>query len=150
MKKIKKICAGLISAAVLTASMVTGSSAVLLGGLGGDANGDGVVNLIDMSVIYGYISNPENQINFDNADVNTDGYVTVIDYFMLGWHLNGSDNKGDVNSDGAIDSLDFAIMTRFLNRQPLSYFQYFNGDIDNDGYVTLLDWNLLRDMILEV
>ena len=46
----------------------------------GDANGDGEVNVNDVTVVINYIleKNPTPFV-FDNADVNGDGGVTVLD-----------------------------------------------------------------------
>lgn len=46
----------------------------------GDANGDGIVNVLDVIAIVGYFSgeNPE-QFCFYNADVNQDGNIDVLD-----------------------------------------------------------------------
>lgn len=148
MKKIKKICAGLISAAVITASMVTSSSAVLRGSLGGDANGDGVVNITDAFYLYDYISGFETQINYYNADVNTDGYLTEADVLILFAHIDGFDNKGDVNNDGDIDAMDLACMVSFLVGNQVSYLHCFNADMDNDGYITSVDKDILRGILL--
>jgi hypothetical protein len=53
---------------------------VVPGGLPGDANGDGFVNVLDIITISNYIMlmNPV-PFNFNNADVNGDGIINVLD-----------------------------------------------------------------------
>ena len=48
--------------------------------LPGDANGDGVVNILDVITIASYImgQNPESFV-FENADVNGDGIINILD-----------------------------------------------------------------------
>lgn len=149
MRKIKKLCTGILSLAVLGASLTINSSAVLLGDLGGDVNNDGVVDRNDAFVLFNYVTGyGQPQINYYNSDVNTDGYVNEEDFLILFDHLDGFDYKGDVNNDGQVNSTDLTLVNRFINGQILSYFHYFNADIDNDGYVTNLDRDLLKQIIL--
>ncbi len=53
---------------------------VILYSLPGDANGDGVVDVLDVTTIIQYFSNPDlYPFCFNNADVNGDGRVDVLD-----------------------------------------------------------------------
>ena len=48
--------------------------------LEGDANGDGVVDVADITTIASYIlGNTPSQFVFENADVDKDGQITVSD-----------------------------------------------------------------------
>ena len=61
---------------VLDDVAITGESGTLLG----DADGNGVVNVIDVMTVVNYIINGSNQIFiFGNADVNGDGVINVMD-----------------------------------------------------------------------
>ena len=51
--------------------------------LSGDANNDGVVNVLDLIRIKRYIADKSVDINTENADVNGDGAVNAIDVYAL-------------------------------------------------------------------
>ena len=51
--------------------------------LSGDANNDGVVNVLDLIRIKRYIADKSVAINTENADVNGDGAVNAIDVYAL-------------------------------------------------------------------
>ncbi len=57
---------------------------VVLPGLPGDSNGDGVVNVLDAITTVGYFvgNNPE-PFCFDNADVNGDGIINILDVILI-------------------------------------------------------------------
>ena len=53
---------------------------VTLSGLTGDANGDGIVNVLDLITVVHYFTNQHTGLFcFENADINQDGQINVID-----------------------------------------------------------------------
>lgn len=57
---------------------------VVVAPLTGDANGDGVINVLDVIAISNYyIGEPSDDFCFDNADVNGDGMVNILDIIAL-------------------------------------------------------------------
>src|SRR5206468_308419 len=72
-----------ITATDTVTSSITGTSGgITVGGIHGDANGDGVVNVADVFYLINYLftSGPP---PVGPADVNGDGLVTVADIFYL-------------------------------------------------------------------
>ncbi|WP_027630848.1 cellulase family glycosylhydrolase [Ruminiclostridium cellobioparum] len=51
--------------------------------LTGDANDDGLVDMLDCALIKQYILNPDTIINKQNADMNNDGEINSIDFALL-------------------------------------------------------------------
>ncbi len=53
---------------------------VNLSGIAGDANGDGIVNVLDLIAVVHFFTNQQTGLFcFDNADINHDGVINVID-----------------------------------------------------------------------
>jgi agmatine deiminase len=53
---------------------------ITLSGITGDANGDGIVNVLDLiSVVHYFTDQQTGLFCFDNADINHDGLINVID-----------------------------------------------------------------------
>jgi len=50
-----------------------------------------------------------------NADLNDDGFVTVIDFLILRSLLNTTDPLADLNGDGFVTVIDFLILRSLLN-----------------------------------
>ena len=63
-------------------------------GLRGDVNGDGSVNIIDVTALINYLlGGSASDINMTAADCNTDGSVTIIDVTaLINYLLGGSWN----------------------------------------------------------
>ena len=52
--------------------------------VGGDANGDGVVNISDVTALISYLLGGSGSgINLSNADVNSDGDINIMDVTTL-------------------------------------------------------------------
>ena len=48
--------------------------------LKGDADNDGLINIMDVTVIINYILNKNpSPFSFNNADVNGDGFINMLD-----------------------------------------------------------------------
>lgn len=62
-----------------------GSSYVETVSMYGDINSDGVVNVLDASVLCKYLLKDDNnaKISFKNADINNDGILNIVDYCEL-------------------------------------------------------------------
>ncbi|HQA56764.1 MAG TPA: dockerin type I repeat-containing protein, partial [Acetivibrio sp.] len=69
--------------------------------------------------------------------------------------------KGDINLDGAVDSLDLSLLKRFVLRKwpnrdvmypepygKLSPEEFTNGDVNSDNVIDSLDVSLLKRFIL--
>ena len=64
---------------VLDDVQITGSASHI-----GDANGDGIVNVMDVMAVVSYIiDSAPNPFLFNNADVNQDGIVNVMDAMAI-------------------------------------------------------------------
>lgn len=113
-------------------------SAVPLNSISGDANGDGVINILDITTVVAYmlLQNPAPFI-FNAADVNSDGNINVLDIIgIVQLVLNGNkssvaENNQDefflnpayikfdkegigISSDGNIAGLQFKILLQDL------------------------------------
>ena len=49
----------------------------------GDVNGDGVVNIADVTALIDYLLGSGGSVNVDVADVNSDGAVNIADVTAL-------------------------------------------------------------------
>ena len=52
----------------------------------GDINGDGVIDILDATLLGKYLSNPEKNLSADQlkaADINQDGKITLEDLTLL-------------------------------------------------------------------
>lgn len=61
--------------------------------IGGDSNGDGVVNMLDVMASLKYISGNKTSTLRDSVDTNVDGKVNVQDVLLILKHVLG-DNAG--------------------------------------------------------
>ena len=122
---------------------VTGSSSVLLG----DVNGDGAVNIADVTALIDLLLNGTSYYNAA-ADMNQDGSVNIADVTaLIDYLLNGGGKKGDVNNDGQVNIADVTALIDFLlngiasiNRQ--------NADVNSDGHINIADVTALIDYLL--
>ncbi len=73
---------------------------VVLSGMDGDANGDGVVNVLDIIVVSQFFTGQHTGLFcFDNADVNQDGIINVMDIIgIIGifTDIDGFGKQGEV------------------------------------------------------
>jgi len=77
---VSRLCYGDVTGEIVVESDVLEEVEMNLDILAGDANGDGVVNLLDVIMIANYSTGqvPDN-FCFNNADVNSDGIINIID-----------------------------------------------------------------------
>ncbi|MBR5011066.1 MAG: dockerin type I repeat-containing protein [Clostridia bacterium] len=59
--------------------------------VGGDTNGDGVVNVLDVLASLRYISGNKTGTRYDSVDVNGDGIVALSDTMLIIRHVLGYD-----------------------------------------------------------
>ena len=79
--------------------------------LGGDANGDSVVDVADLGVLGANFN--QSNMTFADGDFNDDGLVDVADLGILGANFNADDmqwDTGDFNLDGMTDVADLGIL----------------------------------------
>lgn len=116
----------------------------------GDANGDGTVDVSDITAIASYIlgRSPSNFVK-RNADVNEDGYIDVSDITGTAAIILGTDViPGDANDDEIVDVSDItAIASHILGKDPL-FFNPKNADANRDGAIDISDITTTAGIIL--
>ena len=130
----------------------------------GDVDDNGGLNLKDVAVIGRYLDiNYNVKLNYQqlkNADINGDGRVNKIDYFLLNRALAKWDGYtdilpdspitnyilyGDVNEDGEITEEDSTLLSNYLNNNTkISDQALKNSDVNGDGKVNIIDLGLLQ------
>lgn len=116
----------------------------------GDVNGDGIVSSDDASLILQYImgeiSFTERQ--FKAADMNKDGEVGPSDYVKLCNKIEEMYQKGDVNTDGVVDSKDLELVQKHLRGEvEFNQAQKKLADMNNDNSIDAMDTYLLIEEI---
>ena len=113
----------------------------------GDINDDGSIDAIDIALLQKYLRNKSTPINLDNADLNGDEYISMLDVNVL---LNlvkaAGKGTGDVDGDGKIDSRDVQTLTAYLARQTVTL-NPANADLNGDGAIDELDLKILEEVI---
>ncbi len=102
MKKIASfvLCILIIAASTVFVSAYEGENYILFSDtskvdiptnqhIGGDSNGDGAVNLLDVIASIKYILGDKSNSLRDSVDVNSDGTVTVSDALLIIKHVLG-------------------------------------------------------------
>lgn len=118
--------------------------------LRGDANGDGVVDVTDITMIAAYIlgHNPEGII-LPNADANGDNYIDVTDITEVAKIILGLDVKlGDANGDGTVDVSDITAVASYILGNPVAEFNTKNADANQDGAIDVSDITTIAGFIL--
>ena len=130
----------------------------------GDVDDNGGLNLKDVAVIGRYLDiNYNVKLNYQqlkNADINVDGRVNKIDYFLLNRALAKWDGYtdilpdspitnyilyGDINEDGEITEEDSTLLSNYLNNNTkISDQALKNSDVNGDGKVNIIDLGLLQ------
>ena len=122
----------------------------------GDANEDGIIDLIDALAVMEYLSSNSGltKQGIKNADVNADGKVNNVDSLLImqynsGWYddanlplapLNNYQMYGDVNEDGTVDNFDTIELLKYLSgTQTLTKQAFKNADVNDDGIVNNVD-----------
>ncbi len=122
---------------------VTGSSGVMLG----DVNGDGAVNIADVTALIDLLLNGTSNNNAA-ADMNQDGSVNIADVTaLIDYLLNGGAKRGDVNNDGKINIADVTALIDYLLNGTTSINRQ-NADVNSDGQINIADVTALIDVLL--
>ncbi len=130
-----------------TAAVGIGSGQVVLNvTLGGDVNGDGLLNSLDFDAIYSVIFNRHGggvqpYPSYLSADVNGDGVVNQLDVtYELNHYFRTS--YGDANLDHATDFGDFQSLLNHWQASGAAI-GWAQADFNGDGVVDFLDFQIL-------
>lgn len=122
---------------------VTGSSSVMLG----DVNGDGAVNIADVTALIDLLLNGTSNNNAA-ADMNQDGSINIADVTaLIDYLLNSGAKRGDVNNDGKVNIADVTALIDYLLNGTTSINRQ-NADVDSDGQINIADVTALIDVLL--
>lgn len=156
---VKALRAGtaVITAATTDGSQLKAQCQVIVVGGGtpsskpGDVNGDGKVDVNDMTALVQYLLTGDSTgINLDNADVNGDGKVDINDINSLYNLLDGTQTimTGDADGSGKVDINDLTTIIKYLLNGDSEHFNLINSDVDGDGRVTIDDVTSLINLLL--
>ena len=128
----------------------------------GDVNEDGEFTSVDLSMLVSHVEGKtkiENQA-LENADINADGKVNLIDVELARGILAGAYEHtltqplknyvlyGDVNEDGKFEAVDLAMLVSHVEGKTKIENQALkNADINADGKVNLTDVELARGIL---
>lgn len=71
-----------------------------------------------------------------------------IDWFTFGEATNNG-TKGDLNGDGSINSIDFALLRlHLLGTTPLTGTNFSNADVNGECSVNSIDFAIMRQYLL--
>lgn len=119
--------------------------------VGGDVNGDGAVDIADLSVLGQYFSGATREVCAGGSDVNGDGAIDIADLSVLGSHLSGRGgapadpacqyDRGDVNGDGGVDIGDVVAINGFLFAGTVDDICDVHADVNGDAGVDIADFS---------
>lgn len=113
----------------------------------GDVNGDGSINIADVTALIDLLLNGASYYNAP-ADLNQDGSVNIADVTaLLDYLLNGGGKKGDVNNDGKVSIADATALIDYLLNGTASINRN-NADMNGDGQISIADVTALIDYLL--
>lgn len=121
----------------------------------GDANGDGIVNIRDITMIQSYLENIE-EMDYNaqtRADVDKDKKISLNDVKLIQKKEDGVITDlpvmmGDVNNDGIVDDLDATEIQKYISEMvSLDPKQLAIADVDCNDYVDIIDTNIIREYI---
>ena len=132
--------------------------------LKGDVNGDGKVTQEDAKLINRYYAGDNVEINMDNADMNDDGKISLLDVSKVEDLANELDPKkfninystgghfGDVDGNGYIDMKDAILLRNYVNNNVNTDKEIFINytDVNRDGKVDINDVNAITDLLRNV
>lgn len=112
----------------------------------GDADNNGKVTMYDAAYVEEYVKygSHRGSINLMAADVNGDGIVNFIDFYILqDYEMKGNPSTllirwGDVNSDGKVNIADYMKLSRVVAEDPtvhLSSAESRRADVNYDGKI---------------
>lgn len=167
-KKYAALCAVLPCLLINSLSLTTSAISVNLSGYG-DVNGDGSVNVFDISLIQGGNLTTKQKVYADlNADgvVNNDDINIIVDIniernqesvskYQLSWYsrygnVPVTSRYGDVDFNGTLNVIDINLIYQYLNgKGTLSPRQRVYADLNANGYVDSEDADLIKYIYLE-
>ncbi|MBR1374363.1 peptidoglycan DD-metalloendopeptidase family protein [bacterium] len=102
----------------------------------GDVNKDGVVDIIDLSILVKYLNSGNNNNSTYNqlGDLNNDGSFDIVDVSRMTMMLTGK-MKGDVNGDGKVDNADVELIKNHIFNKTYDP----RADINDDGKISGTD-----------
>ena len=143
----KQVGSSVITARIKNTSLSASYTIMVVQGLRGDVNGDGVVNISDVTALITLLLNGT-AANNPLCDVNGDGQMTVSDITtLLTMLLNGERKVGDVNNDGLVNVVDVTVLIEYLLKGQ-GQINLSNADINDDGQITIVDVTMLINMVL--
>jgi len=81
------------------------------------------------------------------------GYLFNLSSWKFSKNGGGENNgtKGDLNADGNVNSIDFALLKlHLLGQTPLTGTNLSNADLDGDTKVNSIDFGLLKQYLLGI
>lgn len=113
------------------------ASGTLLGTLSDVSTGDWDV-YVNKSTNINNVTGKQDIVLVFSGPVNIDSFV---------FSAKAAGNKGDVNGDGDIDSIDFSLLKSYILKKDTALNEEA-ADINSDGYVDALDFSKLKSMLL--
>ena len=81
----------------------------------------------------------------------TSKHLDQLEAYMLQIGATADEKRGDANSDGNVNSLDFALLRmHLLGITPLTGKNLLNADVNGDGNANAIDFALLRQYLLGI
>lgn len=153
--KIRKIAAMLMATTIIgcaATAMSASAAAYKMKVMKGDVNGDGRIDITDQIIVNNYVIGvkPISKVYKDAADVNWDGEVDIIDVIYIRDHINGrrAIKSGNVLGRNYVSTDDAnAIMDHITGKKPLKGAALTRADINSDGYVNIIDYNMLTNYL---
>ena len=116
----------------------------------GDANGDGIIDVSDITMVASYIlgHNPQG-IVLQNADANGDKVIDVTAITQIAKIiLEGEVVLGDANGDGVVDVSDITSVAAYILGGQPEGFNNKNADANQDGTIDVSDITAIAGFIL--
>ena len=104
--------------------------------LEGDLSGDGVVDAIDVDLLFAALASDSTDLQYD---LDGDGSVAASDRNYMVLSILDT-RSGDVDINGRVDFADFLSLSANFGRQDVGW---EDGDFDGDGRVAFSDFLLL-------
>lgn len=119
---------------------------------GGDLNGDGVFDVLDIAFLELYLSSHREltEGEFNLADVNCDGAVNYRDFYLI-FILDGEKiREYDLNGDGVLDVLDLCLFELTLSEhREADEREFIIADANCDGELTAEDYSAVVNAALQ-
>lgn len=124
--------------------------------LKGDVNCDGSINWKDVAYLNAYLIKKfelSSEMS-ENADINDDSTINVIDMILLKSMVvpfdtvNGQTMHGDVNDDGKIDSSDYEQMKKYINQvNSPGITEFYASDFNDNNIIDIVDIIIIKSLL---